>query len=68
MTHGIAGLQAMGMVRAGDPALIAATTWASLHGLVMLSLDGQTVGVAPSTTALVDELTAVLMFGMAPRP
>jgi hypothetical protein len=42
-------------------------TWSTLHGLVMLSLDGQTAGLAPDETALVDEATRIMMFGMAPR-
>jgi AcrR family transcriptional regulator len=65
--HGIAALQSAGVVGAGDPAMMAVTTWAFLHGLVMLSLDGQTAGVAPSLDALVDEATRLMMFGMAPR-
>ena len=67
VSQGIGQLQSAGLVRAGDPMLIAVTTWASLHGLVMLSLDGQGKGVAPSIDALVEEMTSMLMFGMAPR-
>ena len=67
VTQVIAGLQQAGVVGAGDPAMMATSVWAMLHGLVMLSLDGQTAGVAPSLDALVDEVTRVIMFGMAPR-
>ena len=67
VTQGITALQAAGLVGAGDPAVMAVTTWAVLHGIVMLSLDGQTAGVAPSLDALVEEATRLMMFGMAPR-
>ena len=64
---GLRGLQAAGLVGSGDPDMMALAAWASLHGLVMLSLDGQTEGVAPSLDALVDEMTRMIMFGLAPR-
>jgi AcrR family transcriptional regulator len=67
VAQGIAQLQAAGLVRAGNPVMLAITTWAALHGLVMLSLDGQKGGTAPSIEALVEEMTQVMMFGMAPR-
>jgi AcrR family transcriptional regulator len=67
VAQGIAGLQAAGIVGKGDPAVMAAALWSMLHGLVMLSLDGQTHGVAPSLAALVQEATHIMMFGMAPR-
>ncbi len=67
VAHGIAQLQSAGLVGAGDPMLMAAATWSTLHGLVMLSLDGQTLGVAPSLDALLDETTRLMMFGMADR-
>ncbi len=66
--QGIAQLQAAGLVRDGDPMRMAAVTWASLHGLVMLSLDGQTHGAAGSLDDLVEEMTQVMMFGLAPHP
>jgi AcrR family transcriptional regulator len=62
----IAELQRAGVVGPGDPHTMAAALWSMLHGLVMLSLDGQTEGVAP-LGALVDEMTRLMMFGMAPR-
>jgi AcrR family transcriptional regulator len=64
---GIAQLQAAGLIGAGDPAAMAATTWSMLHGLVMLSLDGQTAGVGLTLDQLVNETTRIMMFGMAPR-
>jgi AcrR family transcriptional regulator len=67
VTQVIAGLQQAGVVGPGDPAMMAAAVWAMLHGLVMLSLDGQTAGVAPDVDALVAEVTRLIMFGMAPR-
>jgi AcrR family transcriptional regulator len=66
VAEGIAGLQKAGLVGPGDPWLMAAATWAMLHGLVMLSLDGQAASVA-SEDALVEEATRMMMFGMAPR-
>lgn len=67
VAHGIGMLQQAGLVGPGDPALMAVVTWAQLHGLVMLSLDGQSTGVAPSIDAQVTEATRIMMFGMAPR-
>lgn len=67
VAFGIDALQKAGAVGPGDPSIMAAALWASLHGLVMLSLDGQTQGVAPSLDALVEETTRIMMFGMAPR-
>jgi AcrR family transcriptional regulator len=68
VAHGIAELQRAGQVGPGDPAVIAVVIWAQLHGLVMLSLDGQSAGVAPSIDVQVQEATRIMMFGMAPRP
>jgi AcrR family transcriptional regulator len=64
---GIAQLQVAGLIGPGDPAAMAATTWSMLHGLVMLSLDGQTAGVGLTLDQLVNETTRIMMFGMAPR-
>jgi hypothetical protein len=64
---GIGQLQQAGLVGPGDPNLMAAATWAALHGLAMLVLDKQTAGVAPDVNALVEEATRIMMFGMAPR-
>jgi AcrR family transcriptional regulator len=67
VAEGIRQLQAAGLVGPGDPWLIAIATWSTLHGLVMLTLDGQTAGIAPSVDALVDEATRIMMYGMAAR-
>ena len=67
VAEGISQLQKQGLVRSGDPWLMAVATWSTLHGLVVLSLDGQTAGVAPSRELLVEEATQIMMFGMAPR-
>ncbi|MDB4889566.1 MAG: TetR family transcriptional regulator [Gemmatimonadetes bacterium] len=64
---GLEQLQAAGSIGAGDPAAMAATIWSMLHGLVMLSLDGQTAGVGLTLDQLVDETTRIMMFGMASR-
>jgi AcrR family transcriptional regulator len=64
--EGIRQLQKSGLVGPGNPDLMAAAIWASLHGLVMLSLDGQTAGVA-ALDALTEETTRIMMFGMAAR-
>ncbi len=61
-------LQGAGLVGPGDPGTIAITIWSMLHGLVMLSLDGQTADVGLGVDALVEEMTRLMMFGMAPRP
>ncbi|GLC26813.1 TetR/AcrR family transcriptional regulator [Roseisolibacter agri] len=68
VAEGIGALQTAGLVGPGDPAIMAVALWSMLHGLVMLSLDGQTAGVAPSLEALVEETTRLMMFGMARRP
>ena len=67
VAHGIGMLQKAGLIGPGDPSLMAVVTWAQLHGLVMLSLDRQSTGVAPSIDAQVAEATRIMMFGMAPR-
>jgi AcrR family transcriptional regulator len=63
----VSGLQAAGLVGPGDPSLIAAALWSTLHGLVMLVLDGQTEHIAPDPDVLVEEATRIVMFGIAPR-
>jgi AcrR family transcriptional regulator len=64
---GMSQLQQAGLIGPGDPNLMAAATWATLHGLAMLILDRQTEGVAPDMNALVEEATRIMMFGMAGR-
>jgi AcrR family transcriptional regulator len=64
---GIEQLQAAGLVRAGDAAAMATVSWASLHGLVSLLLDGQARGAAPDERELIEAMTELVMFGLAPR-
>jgi hypothetical protein len=51
----------------GDPLLMAIATWSMLHGVVMLTLDGQTSSVGKDVDSVVEEATRMMMFGMAPR-
>jgi AcrR family transcriptional regulator len=67
VAHGIAELQKAGAVGAGDPLTLAVTVWAVLHGVVMLSLDGQATRLGLTVDTLVEEATRMIMFGMAPR-
>jgi AcrR family transcriptional regulator len=62
---GIERLQAEGQVGPGDPWSMAVAIWAMLHGLVMLTLDGLSEGVAPPMSVLIQDATRILMFGMA---
>ena len=62
---GITRLQERGLVRAGDASAMALTAWALMHGLVMLTLDGQTARVGEtSAEELAETATSLLMFGM----
>jgi hypothetical protein len=65
--QGVEQLQAVGLIRKGDPGLMAISLWASLHGLVLLILDGQAVTVTGDIDQLVGGTAELLMFGMAPR-
>lgn len=65
VAEGIRQLQVAGLVGEGDPWLIAMSTWATLHGLVVLTLDGQIAGIAPNIDVVLDEATRIMMFGMA---
>lgn len=47
---------------------MAITLWATLPGLEMLSLDGQTSVAGHSVDALVDAATALLLAGMGAPP
>lgn len=67
VAHGIGELQKGGLIGPGDPSSMAVSTWAMLHGLVMLSLDGLTDRVAPPLAVLIDDATRIMMFGMAGR-
>ncbi len=62
---GIAHLQERGMVRAGDASAMALSAWALMHGLTMLTLDGQVARAGetpPEELALT--ATNLMMFGM----
>lgn len=65
---GIVRLQQAGAIGEGDPGLMAITAWATLHGLVMLSLDGQTAVTGRSWDTLVDAATGLLIAGMSATP
>ena len=60
-------LQHAGIVRQGDAAIMAVATWAALHGLVSLILDGQAESVTSDIDALVEAMANLVMFGLAPR-
>lgn len=61
---GIARVQEGGGLGAGDPGLMAITAWATLHGLVMLSLDGQAAVTGHGIDVLTDSATNLLLRGM----
>lgn len=71
LIDGIIGLQQLGLVKVGDPTAIALTAWSSMHGLVMLVLNGRgPFGELDHSAAdqLEEQLTVateILMFGMA---
>ncbi len=58
-------LQAAGVVKTGDAALMATALWGSLHGVVSLILDGQAETVTPDIDQLVEATADLVMFGMA---
>ncbi len=64
LRDGIARLQAAGLLRRDDAGRLAISAWATLHGLVMLSLDGQTEVTGVSVDALTDSAIALLLEGM----
>jgi AcrR family transcriptional regulator len=65
VAQGMGQLQQAGLIGPGDPMMFAVSTWSTLHGLAMLTLDGQVAGIAPNVDALVDETTRIMMFGLA---
>jgi AcrR family transcriptional regulator len=68
LSGGIAALQEGGMIRKGDPEVIAIAAWAMMHGLVMLSLNKQTTVAGKSLDQLTEATTDLLMNGMkAPK-
>lgn len=67
LRDGIARLQEGGAIGAGDPGTMAITAWATLHGLVMLSLDGQASVTGRSLATLAGAATDLLLAGMGHR-
>jgi AcrR family transcriptional regulator len=72
LIDGIVALQQLRLVKAGDPIAIALTAWSTMHGLVMLALDGRVqlgpAAAGKSLAALDNQVTVateLLMFGMA---
>jgi AcrR family transcriptional regulator len=66
LLEGISMVQRQSLVREGDPRAMALTSWALVHGLVMLVLDGQLKGnQAPTPVELTLQATELMMFGMA---
>jgi len=69
LRQGIVRLQQAGRVRPVDPTQMALSAWALVHGLAMLTLDGQVAnsgGVPPREVART--ATDLIMHGMAARP
>lgn len=63
---GIEKMQRAGAIRGGDPAVMAFAAWSLVHGLVMLTLDGQSARTRDKPIdALVRDVTSLLMTGMA---
>ena len=67
LREGIARLQQGGALGGGDPGLMAISVWATLHGLVMLSLDGQAAVTGRSADSLTEAATELLLAGMGAR-
>ena len=68
LREGIARNQHAGALSDGDPTRRAVIAWATLHGLVMLSLDGQADVTGDSIDALTDAATNLLLAGMGAPP
>ena len=68
LRDGIARLQQAGVLGQGDAGLMAITAWATLHGLVMLSLDRQTAKTGHPVDILVEAALDLLMAGMRAAP
>ncbi|HVF41139.1 MAG TPA: TetR/AcrR family transcriptional regulator [Gemmatimonadaceae bacterium] len=74
LEQSIRALQQRGLIRPGDATAVAIGLWAAMHGLVMLILD-EHASVSTSkrkptvadVEARVNEVTELLMYGMAPR-
>ena len=67
LREGIDRLQQGGALGEGDPSLMAISVWATLHGLVMLSLDGQAAVTGRSVDSLAEAATGLLLAGMGAR-
>src|SRR5215212_7528558 len=66
LREGIGRLQEQRLVRAGDPRVMALSAWALVHGLAMLTIDGQVARAGDLTPAqLATTATELMMFGMA---
>jgi hypothetical protein len=58
-------MQRAGAIRAGDSSVMAFAAWSLVHGVVMLTLDGQGTRTRHrSPEELVKEATSLLMIGM----
>jgi AcrR family transcriptional regulator len=65
----LAAGQAAGIVRAGDPRLLAVSAWSMVHGLAMLLVDRQLAGLVAtdeSVDALATQALEVIARGLAP--
>ena len=68
LRDGIARLQERGLLGEGDAPVRAISAWATLHGLAMLALDGQTAVTGRSIDTLVDGASDLLLAGMGAAP
>lgn len=68
LREGIARLQARGLLAGGDPAMMAIAAWATVHGLVMLTLDGRTAATGRANKHIVEATTRILITGMGADP
>jgi AcrR family transcriptional regulator len=64
----ISRMQRGGIIGPGEPTHLAITAWATIHGLVMLSLDGQTEATGETAEQLVEAAIALLIKGLTARP
>lgn len=64
LRDGIARLQVRGLLAGGDPVLMAIAAWASVHGLVMLTLDGRTAATRRANKQIVEATSRILITGM----
>jgi AcrR family transcriptional regulator len=64
LRDGIVRLQQSGAIGPGDAELMAITAWATLHGMAMLLLDGQTHAIGRTSDELIAAATELLITGM----